>query len=87
MADQRYVVTIQAAPTPKPFLARLFGGDQHAELIKAIQSVTAMGAGEAKKLLKTLPREVGPFDTEQQAKVAARTFEEAGAMCQIQPAE
>jgi ribosomal protein L7/L12 len=85
MADsKRWVVTVTQAPPAPGFLAALFGAKgRRGEVVQALQSLTACSAGEGKRLLDKLPCKVGRYATEQEAKVAAQTLEDAGAHCEI----
>lgn len=87
MTDEaHWVVVVTGAPAAAGFLARLFGADPQAELIRAIRSLTALDAKRARALLQSLPQEVGRFAFEQEARVAAQTLEDAGATWEVREA-
>jgi ribosomal protein L7/L12 len=84
MADAKWVVSVAQAPAAPGFLAALFGAKgKRGEVIAALQSITARGAGEAKRMLDKLPCEVGRYATEQEARVASQTLQDAGAFCEV----
>lgn len=72
----------QVPPAGNPVL-RLLGVNPRAALLKAIQSLTALPPGKAAALLAKAPCQVASFGTEQEAKVAVQTLEDAGARCQV----
>lgn len=84
MADkEQWAVVIVQAPPKGGFLSSLFGGGPRARVAQAIQSLTAIPTGRAAAMLDKLPAEIGRYDTQQQAKVAAQTLEDAGAHCEV----
>ena len=85
-AQGQFAVMLTAVPAAGGFLAKLLGGGgAQAKIVKAIQSLTALDTRRAKALTERLPSEVARFATEQEARVAAQTLEDAGGTCQIRP--
>lgn len=80
---EQWAVVIVQAPPKGGFLSSLFGGGPRAKIAQAIESLTAIPAGRAGAMLDKLPAEVGRYETQQQAKVAAQTLEDAGAHCEM----
>jgi ribosomal protein L7/L12 len=72
----------QVPPAGNP-IARLLGANPRAPLLKAIQSLTALPTARAKAILEKAPGQVARFATEQEARVAVQTLEDAGARCEI----
>ena len=83
-SDAKWAVMMTQAPAKPGFLAALVGGGaRRAELAKALQSRTACRASEAASMMDRLPAEVGRYATEQEAKVAVQTLQDAGAFCEV----
>jgi len=80
---EQWAVVIVQAPPKGGFLSSLFGGGPRAKIAQAIESLTAIPAQRAAAMLDKIPAEVGRYDTQQQAKVAAQTLEDAGAHCEV----
>lgn len=79
----KWVVYLSQVPPAGNPLLRLVGVNPQAALIKALGSLTALPPGKAAALVAKAPCEVASFATEQEAKVAVQTLEDAGARCQV----
>jgi hypothetical protein len=79
----QWAVYLRQVPPAGNFLARLLGANPRAPLAKAIESLTALPPGKVKAIIDRAPGQVARFATEQEAKVAVQTLEDAGARCEI----
>ncbi|MCE5217563.1 ribosomal protein L7/L12 [bacterium] len=83
MPEQQWAVIITSVPPAGGFLSKLFGGGPQAPVLAAIESVTALPLKQARALLSRTPVQLARFATQQEAKVAAQTLEDAGATCEV----
>ena len=77
-------VRVVAVPKASGLLASLFGGGGPAGgVVRALCTITAARPAEAKRWLSKLPYEIGPYETEQEARVTAQTLQDEGARCEM----